>query len=127
MTKLCGSPTGKEGEVFCIPPGSLCPITEIQFDKQGKLVKSIDLSLGQPLVNVQLSQGGQPCIYYDYDHNALASKKKLPIMNDEYTKTCPEYEFGGKKFAYRDTNTLVPSYPGVSEAYLYKSNDYGKI
>ena len=48
-------------------------------------------------------------------------------MNDEYTKTCPEYEFGGKKFAYRDTNTLVSSYQGVSEAFLYKNNDYGKI
>ena len=48
-------------------------------------------------------------------------------MSDQYTQTCPDYVFGGKKFAYRDSNTLVKSFPGVSESFLYKNNDYGKI
>lgn len=52
MSKMCGNVNGKEGEVYCIPPTSKCPITKIEFDSNGKLVTSFNPAVGQPLVNV---------------------------------------------------------------------------
>lgn len=63
--KVCGNPKADtpESRIFCIPDYIKCPITDITFDSKGEVVVKRDADLGMPIINLQLSQNGPPCIY----------------------------------------------------------------
>jgi len=60
---------------------------------------STDASRGEPVVDVQLSQGGPPCIHYATSHNVQTQPKKKPftLLPESYFKGCEAVEINGKK------------------------------
>ena len=73
--KVCGgADTSVEvSKVWCILQDQPCPITKIEFEGTGEQmkVKTDDKAIhGEPLVDLQMSQGGAPCIHYRTSHNA---------------------------------------------------------
>ena len=62
---VCGNPKKDTpaSRIFCVPKNVDCPITDISFDKDGKAIAKMDADLGMPIINLQLSQKGAPCIY----------------------------------------------------------------
>jgi len=62
-------------------------------------IMSTDASKGEPVVDVQLSQGGPPCIHYATSHNVQLEPKKQPfaLLPDNYFKGCEAVEINGKK------------------------------
>ena len=71
--KVCGDPKPETpiSRVFCIPKLLNCPITEIKFDKNGKISGKKDAELGTPIINLELSQNGPPCIYSNDSFNNI--------------------------------------------------------
>ena len=47
-----------------------------------------------PIINLQLSQNGPPCIYNNDSFNSLGeSKEKFELFTDEYKNGCEEITF----------------------------------
>lgn len=97
--KLCGKPTQDlaQSRVFCVPKKVDCPLTAISFDKDGKVKKKEELqsaSAGPPLINVQLSEGGPPCIYNNESFSSQVSKEKMILFPEGYYSQCQSVVFG---------------------------------
>lgn len=121
---LCGSPQPDTPYelVWCVPAGKACPITNIHFNN-GQLATSFVAAEGEPLVDVQMSQGGFPCIHYRTSHNAIKDKKYYPMFPANYKKTCEEVSFG--EVVLKEADHIfrkVEGDPGVSEYTLLKEN-----
>ena len=70
--KTCGSPGPAEdySKVFCVATGVDCPITSIAFDDERAIQGQLDAALGPPIISLQLSEGGPPCIYNNESFNS---------------------------------------------------------
>lgn len=137
--KLCGSPSKdlEESKVFCVlKVTGQCPLTSISFDKDGKIKGTIDAKDGPPVINLQLSQNGAPCIYNNESFSSVGPEKvKMRLFPSMYYQSCPPVVFGGehltekymgddqtvvekKTFKHSKLYKKVPSFKGVSEYQL---------
>lgn len=143
--KLCGNPAANEKEtnVFCIPNESgnaVCPITSLSFDNAGVISAATASSAGPPLINVQLSEGGAPCIYHQESFNSVGEEKVLfDLFPEKYYNKCQSVVFGSKSlseyfgdspsdvqkktFTESALFTKIPSFKGTNEYNLIKENN----
>lgn len=119
MNKLCGGDQNLFEHVFCIPAASDCPITTISFDMNNStnLILSRDVVRGTPLIGLDMSEGGPPCMHSRTFRNNQISPAKVPYMlfKDTYYETCPQRVINGKTY---NTSTLyrpVTGFKPVSE------------
>ena len=74
MKKLCGNNKVSFENVFCIPETSKCPLTQVKYpmtnggSKNEVIITSSDESLGQPLMDLYLAEGGRPCLHPNQHH-----------------------------------------------------------
>lgn len=108
---MCGSPdsTVKYSQVWCIPEKEDCPLTEFHFDNSYKLVKGYGAKHGEPIVDVQMSQGGFPCIHYRKSHNAWSKEKEgqkkkryYLFYPEDYYKPCEKVTYGNVTLSEAD-------------------------
>lgn len=111
--------------MICIPAGSECPITHIQVAPGGAITTSTDPKHGLPIIEVVLSQGGEPC-FRDGNFNNDLDKQESLLMNDVYNMQCPAISVNGKdyveaKMFYHEVSGFKENFE-VSEYDLIKSN-----
>lgn len=76
MSKLCGNLEGTvEDNYYCIPKTSQCPITKITQDDSGNLALGFEAEDGLPILNLLVSEGEGPCVYYKDHYNSAKDKK----------------------------------------------------
>ena len=73
-------------------------MTSIHFDKKGQIKGSSDAKNGMAIINMQLSEGGPPCIYNNESFNSVPKKKKSLLFKDSYFKQCEKVKIMGKTF-----------------------------
>lgn len=115
-----------------------CPLTKLSYSGD-TLVTSNEAKYGEPLVDVQMSQGSFPCIHHRTSHNAYSKdhagqSKKLfyPLFPEDYYKPCEEIEFGNVTISEaKHIFEKVDGFKGVSEKQLLLDNrkayDYADI
>jgi len=61
---------------------------------------SRDVSLGMPLVDLKLSEGGPPCLHGSKNFNQQTSpaKQSFMLFKPEYYQTCPAIKIEDKSF-----------------------------
>ncbi len=131
MSKMCGGNVNKYEHVFCIPASSVCPITKIKFDLNNatNLILSRDVVRGTPLIGLDMSEGGPPCMHSNEYHNNQVSPPKIPylLFKDAYYDACPQRVINGKTYntstLYRPVNGFKP----VSEWRMIYENLDGAI
>jgi len=81
-------------------------------------------SNGEPVVDVQLSQGGPPCIHYATSHNVQTEPKKkaFALLPDDYFKGCEPVVINGKKMLTSNMFKQTTGFTGVTELDLLKDN-----
>ena len=95
-----------------------CPITQVKFDKAGNVTWKSGGEYGMPIVNLQLSEGGAPCIYGNESfNNIIKSKFKFALFSDDYYGPgCEEVVFPNQGSSEgNDTDSTTTFY--VSETY----------
>lgn len=111
--------------MFCIPATSQCPITHIEIAAGGAITTSTDPKHGLPIIDVVLSQGGEPCFREENFNNDLEKQKSL-LMNEVYNMQCPAISVNGKdyieaKMFYKEVNGFRENFK-ISEYDILKSN-----
>jgi hypothetical protein len=81
--------------VNCIPTESKCPLTNVKFDESNNLVTSSDPTLGQPVIDLFLSENGPPCVHWDTNFNTYTNKTMEVLFNPQYIRGCPPIEIDG--------------------------------
>lgn len=71
FSKICGKDTNLYSNVYCIPAESECPVRSFSLTERGQqVILNTDASNGAPLIEIQMSEGGQPCLHDDTEYNA---------------------------------------------------------
>lgn len=85
-----------------------CPLTSITFDATGKVFGQTGAEFGMPIVNLQLSQGGPPCIYNNESFNNIGTQKyKFELFDDDYYGIgCDKIEFPVPK-SFSNTDSAI--------------------
>jgi len=118
--KMCGNIST---EAYCIPSSSKCPITDVSFDTEGNLVTSTDPSIGAPIIEVWLSEGGPPCADYKNNLNSITNKTGYPNFSDNYKRDCPSITLVNDTFKTSRLFTEVEGFQPVSEYTLLSENE----
>lgn len=105
---------------MCTPKTSPCPITGVSFDAAGKMTTSDHPSKGLPLINLKLSQGGNPCINSNTDYNSLKPKQDFGLFPKAYYAKCPAKFINGEKRGYEDDSDEDPEAMYFEMAYSFK-------
>jgi len=72
------------------------------------------------LVNLELSQGGAPCIEYSKQTNVVPDKQKMKLWPDEYYEGCSNEIYGHTTSPFF---AEVSGYTQFSEQTLFDQND----
>ena len=115
--RICGASTEFE---LCIQENQPCPSTTFAFDAEGKPTISYDKAEFMPLVFLNVSEFGSPCINYK-DNRTNPNKVEHEVIKNPFEgeKTCLT--------SYADVDTdpffrTVANYPAMSEKKIFQEN-----
>lgn len=130
---VCGDPAAdeKEYKVFCVPEGTDCPLTAISFKEDGTIEGTHYAKDGPPVINVQLSEGGAPCIYNNESFNGIGKDKaEMALFPEGYYNKCKSIVYGSPYLSeeYFGDKRSGPSEHTFAESKLYKEvTSFGKV